>query len=270
MGEKLDFGPPRYSLCALPFIASKLPTPEEMVELPPDDLGLRLLRLVIEDGQGHLLSRSMVANPSYWSQELGEAGTSREFMEAMAEAWDWLVLNRLVAMQPGEESINGHAYVTRRGQALAADARALLVLRAEARIDVDLHKRLAARIPRQFLMGECEVAGFAAMREVEIRVRKLAGYPESDFGTTMVRKAFDPKNGPLSDLEQDGGEREATSHLFAGALGVFKNPSSHREVNFDDPTLASEVILFADLLLRMLDAMEKRNKRTRRIRSEED
>lgn len=40
------------------------------------------------------------------------------------------------------------------------------------------------------------------------------------------------------------------------ALGhacVFKNPSSHRQVDFDDPTLASEVILLADLLLRLLD-----------------
>lgn len=36
-------------------------------------------------------------------------------------------------------------------------------------------------------------------------------------------------------------------------MGVFKNPSSHRIVDYDDPTLASEVVLFADLLLRMLD-----------------
>jgi hypothetical protein len=34
---------------------------------------------------------------------------------------------------------------------------------------------------------------------------------------------------------------------------VFKNPTSHRQVDYADPTIASEVILFADLLLRMLD-----------------
>ena len=241
-------------------VASRLPSPEEISELPPDELGLRLLRIVVDDQQGHLLSRSVVANPSYWADEFGEAGTSDQFIESMAEAWDWLILNRLVAMKPGAASIDGHAYVTRRGQAAAADARAQAVLRAEARLDVDLHERLARRVRRQFLLEEYESATFIAMREVEIRVRELAGYSHSDYGTSMVRNAFSPQDGPLRDPDQDRGEQEATSHLFAGAIGLFKNPSSHREVNFDDPALASEVVLFADLLLRMLDAIEERLK----------
>jgi uncharacterized protein (TIGR02391 family) len=73
-----------------------------------------------------------------------------------------------------------------------------------------------------------------------------------------MRKAFHPDDGLLTDEEQERGEREATAHLFAGAIGVFKNPSSHREVQYDDPTYASEVVLFADLLLRMLDRVEQR------------
>ncbi len=46
--------------------------------------------------------------------------------------------------------------------------------------------------------------------------------------------------------------------LFWGAIGVFKNPSSHRQVEYDDPTLASDVVLLADLLHRMLDQVEDR------------
>ena len=44
--------------------------------------------------------------------------------------------------------------------------------------------------------------------------------------------------------------------LHWGAIGVFKNPSSHREVAFDDPTITSEIMLLADLLLRMLDRIK--------------
>ena len=96
------------------------------------------------------------------------------------------------------------------------------------------------------------LAAFAAMREVEIRTRELAGASRSDIGTKLMQRAFEPE-GPLADPEQDPGERVATMELFKGAIGVFKNPSSHRTVNYGDPTLASEVVLFADLLLLILN-----------------
>ena len=47
-------------------------------------------------------------------------------------------------------------------------------------------------------------------------------------------------------------EARATMQLFAGAIGLFKNPASHRPVNYTDPTLAVEVVLLADLLLRLV------------------
>ncbi len=74
-----------------------------------------------------------------------------------------------------------------------------------------------------------------------------------------MQEAFSPTiPGPLADGSADPGERVAMMELFKGAIGVFKNPSSHRPVNFDDPTLAAEVVLFADLLLRLLDRIPPR------------
>ncbi|WP_442792216.1 TIGR02391 family protein [Amycolatopsis sp. NBC_01307] len=47
-------------------------------------------------------------------------------------------------------------------------------------------------------------------------------------------------------------------NLFKGAIGMFKNPTSHRAVKYEDPAVASDAVLLADLLLRLLDGVEAR------------
>jgi len=69
----------------------------------------------------------------------------------------------------------------------------------------------------------------------------------------LMRSAFHLNNGKLTDMTRPKAEREATSHLFAGAIGLFKNPSSHRDVNWDEPIECAELIYLANHLLRMVD-----------------
>jgi uncharacterized protein (TIGR02391 family) len=61
------------------------------------------------------------------------------------------------------------------------------------------------------------------------------------------------EGGKLANPDLDAGERVGLMELFAGAIGTFKNPPSHRQVDYANPTEASEVILLADLLMRLLD-----------------
>lgn len=73
-----------------------------------------------------------------------------------------------------------------------------------------------------------------------------------------MREAWKPDGGPLADPTLDPGERVGMMELFAGAIGTFKNPPSHRQVDYADPIEASEVIMLADLLMRLLDRTETR------------
>jgi uncharacterized protein (TIGR02391 family) len=234
---------------------SYIPPGDEAVELPVDDLALRLLHLVDDGGQVHLLNRHDATWVGSWENHPGGEGAA--FLHAIAEAWDWLASRLLIARRPGDKG--EFVFITRRGERVLAAKDGPALLRAEERIDVDLHPIIATRVRRQFLLGEYELAAIAAMRDVEIRVRKLSNAGEGDIGVPLTQSAF-KEGGPLADPGLEPGERKATMALFWGALGVFKNPSSHRQVEYDDPTLAAEVVLLADLLLRILDRTERRLK----------
>jgi uncharacterized protein (TIGR02391 family) len=110
-----------------------------------------------------------------------------------------------------------------------------------------------------FNLGDYETACFAAMKAVEVEVRRVSGSDGSVIGVPLMRQAFGPKAGPLADQHADPGEQVAIMELFAGAIGAFKNPASHRTVHFDDPVEAAEVVQLANLLLRLLRRAEQRS-----------
>jgi hypothetical protein len=57
----------------------------------------------------------------------------------------------------------------------------------------------------------------------------------------------------LTDHSLPEPEREAMAHLFAGAMGYFKNQQSDRIVGIKDPAAAVEIIAVASFLLRIVD-----------------
>ncbi|ELP65147.1 TIGR02391 family protein [Streptomyces turgidiscabies Car8] len=130
-------------------------------------------------------------------------------------------------------------------------------MRSVNRLQENLHPLIEAKARRQFLIGEYENSIFVSMKAVEVRVRQLAGFGDDAFGTDLMTKAF-KSGGPLADPAAPSGEVDGTMMLFRGVYAVLRNPSGHREVSFDDVTEASEAVMTASLLMRMLDKIECR------------
>jgi uncharacterized protein (TIGR02391 family) len=244
------------------------PDARDLASLPVDELALSTLQQMISSQQAtfqrsHFLDQLLkgvgkrMPSDSVYGQPETSQGDPPHLGRALAEAWGWLVSEGLIAeaataLAWGQFPIEGYWFVTRFGERVASHPRAREWVAAERRLGLTLHPRLEGRARRQFVLGEFEVAAFVAMREVEVAVREQAGLPTTVIGTDLMNRAF-ADGGPLADADAPRAEREGLQSLFRGAISVFKNPASHRPLDHDDPVEAAEIVLFADLLLRMLD-----------------
>ncbi len=91
---------------------------------------------------------------------------------------------------------------------------------------------------------------FKAFRKVEIVVRERSGL--KGYGVPLMRDAFS-KGGPLYDAGVDLNEADALGHLYAGAIGRFKNRGSHNEVEESDVRFTFQLLAFASYLLTQIE-----------------
>lgn len=234
---------------------SRVISHDDLRNLPLPDLAVKLLADLADDQANYNSILAGLKNASGFGQP-GPADIDA-LLARLSDAWAWLEAHALLGPSVMNPPVGNWQRPTALGREIARDSAAVAKVWAGERLSGDLDPALdSART--NFALGDYETAAFAAMKSVEVEVRRIAGLTNDLLGVNLMRKAFSPKDGVLRDPDAEGGEQQATADLFAGAIGTFKNPASHRTVSFDDPTEAAEVIQLADLLLRMVRTAERR------------
>lgn len=173
---------------------------------------------------------------------------------ALFEAWAWLESQALLVWPDSANGGVGWRRLSRRALAFQDENEFLAFATSKQLRPEMLHDKIAMPVWKAFSRGEFDVAIFQSMKAVEVAVREKGGYGAKDIGVALMRKAFHTENGVLTDQSDEYPEREALGALFAGAIGLFKNPQSHKNVGVSDARETIEIILLANHLLRIVDS----------------
>jgi uncharacterized protein (TIGR02391 family) len=242
----------------MPSISSLVPHADDLLALEVEGVAGVLLMHLNGRGDADLFHDGFFAGLAR-TPEYG--GDQEKVNEALMEAWEWLVSEGFLARKASAHPFR--FFVTRRGKRLKSRDDLAAYRKANLLPKGQLHPLITSRVYPAFLRGEYDTAIFQAFREIEVAVREAGSFGPDDYGTQLMRAAFGPSEkqgqartpGPLTDTAVPTAEQEAMANLFAGAIGLYKNPQSHRHVPAHAEE-AAEVIVFSSHLLRIIDHLK--------------
>lgn len=230
-----------------------------MVDYTKNQLKKMFLKVLYEIERGRLkdYSHGIDSIVPRWMNEYWKIEMTKEDIKKTYEAIQELKVSGQIVRDPSQTS-EEFQILTTKGMEIVEEQK-----------DPDIHGlQLEQVITNPTLIGKCldsfkddryEEAIFSAYKLVEEEVRNKAGLDADDIGVTLMTKALHPDTGRLVIPScKVPSEQEGVYNLFKGAIAFFKNPISHRTVDYNDRLMAIEIISLADLLLQILSKAKPR------------
>ena len=248
-----------------------IPNAVDFFALPVEELAgvlLVYLNAWSDAGNSAIAQHGTVSQSEFfnwlWKNPPYPGGNQTEIQRALLEAWSWLQSDGLLARVLESSHL---FFITRRGKAIKTRDHYASYRKGSLLPKHQLHPLIGNEVYPIFLSGKYDTAIFEAFRQVEMAVREAGLLQDQPYyGTDLMRVAFRPAGdkkgqpispGPLTDTRRPAAEQESMAHLFAGAIGVFRNSTGHRHVG-SAAEEAAEVIVSASMLLRIVEAQRFR------------
>lgn len=228
-----------------------IPDANNLVSMHISELSGYLLEYLLADiGGGNWNRRNCCMNIS---GEYGDRiyGANKEVGVAISTAWAWLESNGLICRHP-EQDYEWFVPTRRAGE--TSDRKALKTIISNQQLPEEfLHPALLINARPLYLQSRFDTAVFEAFKLLEVTIRSHAGLGNDLIGVQLASRAFHPESGELTDMTSEKGERSALMSLMTGALGSYKNATSHRHLTISSEE-ARDMIMLASHLLKIVDA----------------
>jgi uncharacterized protein (TIGR02391 family) len=226
------------------------PEPEQLLDYSPSEAGQFLLGFLLQQKQGFAAGDEVhsISDRGYGRH----SGVERVLLEGLA----FLERQGLVVSEFRRYSGTTLGRIlSREGEDVAKSATRLSDFLARISDPRDLlHPEIRASALSLYERGQkyFEAAVFQAFKTVEVAVREAAGLTHDHLGVKMMRRVFGP-GGELRDGNAEPGEEDGVRDLFAGAIAVYKNPPSHRNVEWTDSVSVLRALFLASELMHIVE-----------------
>ena len=236
----------------MPTLSHLIPDASAVQAMNSADLAGYVLESLMQSGVGSgNWNRRNFCGAAMTDYAQPRTGGDKELGAAVSAAWSWLEANGLICRNPEQD--NEWFVPTARGRQVRHHQALRALISAEQLPEHFLHDDILVHARPLFLQSRFDTAVFEAFKALEVAIRTAAQLGAGDIGIQLAQAAFHPDNGPLTDTNVERGERVALMNLMTGALGSYKNPSSHRRVQLGAEE-AREMIMLASHLLRIVDS----------------